>query len=78
MTACSFAELAAGMAVLAMAVPDERPAQCTHASMFYVTVAQNVTVGYEVEHVAKVCTEHEYVLSGVEGYLTSRKIRIPA
>ncbi len=76
MSTCSYAALAAGLILLGADGRAEAPCQETVA--FYVTVAQDVVDGYEVEHVAKVCTAHEHTLSGVEGYLTSCKIRIAA
>lgn len=76
MSTCAFGDLAAGMAVLALAPPDEAPKQCGQTGEYYVTVAQHVTGGYEVEHIAKVCPDHEHQVSGIDGHVSSRKIRI--
>lgn len=79
MSDCAYGRLAETMAILDVKLIDDVPSvTCHDPAAFYSKVVQEIAPGYEIEHAAKVCIEHQHAVNAMPGHWQSIRIRITA
>ena len=72
---CRFDRLAADVAHFHGVAPDDHAEACTQAPAYRVGFDLKLQDGYDVELFANLCTSHDTVARGTDGYYASWRIR---